>query len=545
MAIFSDHSKRLVHWTDLVFFAAVLLFAFFAVRGSLVISAEGTIIDSDLATYAEGMAGAAHPELFALDPMLQRHTEANSIRNLERMLAEIFVQEDGFAPGLIQASGVILVFFFLSWYVFGRWLLGRRDFALLLLLAVSITVWVGFGTFWGITHSDPVPRVFHAAFFPWMLMLAILGWDRALLRPLVMLLAGLGMWLHGVSALNCGAMFFVAFFFHRPKALSCSAHFLLCLISLLAFFAPVLIFLWPTLTFGRIFTAHELAVFHDLFVLRWHEDYGNITGSLLALITPNNPVAWLLYGGFVASIIVRFLPYARAAVLARMLPFFVLALTCVVVFSLLESHYVQQHGRVPMGHELVRGVKFLIPLAWISIVTVFAFVLSRLPRAFASVFVLCAFLTVVLLTKDRQLLAAESAFTASTGITLPLTARAQKLQKSAEEAREAIEQIKKTVPAGEAVFCLEDCMMAVRYMALRPLVYSFKDGFAHYYSKDVEQARDWLGYARLTMEGREGIRKAFLQSQAPWYLCPKAEAPLTEEMHKVWENAAWSLWKRP
>ena len=276
--------KSLISLADVAVLAAVLLFAFFAVRGSVLMSAEGALIDSDLATYAEGMAGAAHPHLFAEDPMLYSRTAGNSIKNLERMLAELLTSDDAFAIGLLRAGGVIVVVFYLSWYIFGRWLFGRRDFALLLVAAVSITVWVGFGTFWGITHSDPLPRVFHAAVFPWMLMLAILAIEQAALRPLAMLLAGLGMWLHGVSALNCGAMFFLAFFFHCPKSLSLPRHVLLCLLSLMAFFTPVLIFLWPSLGIGQVFTAEELSAFYDLFALRWQEDYGHISENLLSIL---------------------------------------------------------------------------------------------------------------------------------------------------------------------------------------------------------------------------------------------------------------------
>lgn len=536
--------KSLISLADVAVLAAVLLFALFAVRGSVLMSAEGALIDSDLATYAEGMAGAAHPHLFAEDPMLYSRTAGNSIKNLERMLAELLTSDDAFAIGLLRAGGVIVVVFYLSWYIFGRWLFGRRDFALLLVAAVSITVWVGFGTFWGITHSDPLPRVFHAAVFPWMLMLAILAIEQAALRPLAMLLAGLGMWLHGVSALNCGAMFFLAFFFHCPKSLSLPRHVLLCLLSLMVFFTPVLIFLWPSLGIGQVFTAEELSAFYDLFALRWQEDYGHISESLLTLVSPGNPVAWLIFAGLAASLVTRFLPNVRAATLARMLPFFLVALVLVIAFSLIESQYAQALGRVPMGHELVRGVKFLIPLAWICLLAPLVFCLERMPAWVTKVLVCGAFLAIVLISQDKQYMAAEYALHAQTGVHLPLTSKAQAVQEKAQKARAAVEAVKQFVPEGASVFCLEDSMMAVRYMALRPLVYSFKDGYAHFYSKDVRQTRIWLKYTRLLMEGEEGLGKALAQSGAVWYLSAKPEKTMPLQGEKVWENEAWALWKR-
>ncbi|MBR4742558.1 MAG: translation initiation factor 2, partial [Desulfovibrio sp.] len=154
---------------DLIFFLCVVFFAFLAVHGSTLISGNGAIIDSDLATYAQGMAGAEHAGLFVQDPVLNLTTQANSIWNLERFVAQICAPHEQYAIGLIRAGAIGIVLFYLSFYIFGRWLLHNRPYAVLLTLLVSITVWVGCGTFWGIVHSDPVPRVWHAAFFPWML----------------------------------------------------------------------------------------------------------------------------------------------------------------------------------------------------------------------------------------------------------------------------------------------------------------------------------------------------------------------------------------
>lgn len=74
---------------DMFVLVLAACYAWAALQGVLSISVGGAQLDSDLATYAQGMAGADHPELFALDPVLRAVTPANSIWNLERFTARL------------------------------------------------------------------------------------------------------------------------------------------------------------------------------------------------------------------------------------------------------------------------------------------------------------------------------------------------------------------------------------------------------------------------------------------------------------------------
>ncbi len=526
---------------DLLFVVAVCFFAYFALDGIMTISASGILIDSDLQTYAQGMAGAASPEYFSRDPVLHSRNAANSIWNLQRYLAEILTPHGEYGVGLLRAGAVTLVLFLLGWYCFGRWLFRRRDAALFLSLVVSITVWVGCGTFWGVMHSDPVPRVLHAAFFPWMLMLAIMAFEEEMLRPFAMLCAGLGMWLHGVSALNCGAMFFLAFLFHRPRGISLGRHSFFLLLSLIAFFLPVLIFLWPSLFQGRTFSAEELSVFRDLFSLRWREDYGNVPREIADFLSPSSSHAVLLYAGLLSAILLWRFGDGYVRSFARMVPSCILALFCVVLFSLLESRYATEVGRVPMGHELVRGIKFLVPIAWICVSSLLLVLSQRFFRPLMPLLSATALLVVCFFASDRQIMAAQYAFHERTGLSLPLVPAAEKKKMEAESMREALREVANRVQPEEAVFSLEDCMMSVRYVAKRSLVYSFKDGYVHFYNKDIESCRAWLRYARSVENSADGIRDVIRETNAEWYLGSKKALVFFPGLETVWENGQWVL----
>lgn len=149
--------------------------------------------------------------------MLRAVTPANSIWNLERFTARLLTPGNDYVVGLFRAGALAIFIFYAGWYLLGRWLFGSPGPAFLLALLAGVTVWVEWGTFWGIAQSDPVPRVFFAALWPFLLLGALAAQERPLLRPPAMLAAGLCMWVHGISALNTGAMFFLAFALHRPQ----------------------------------------------------------------------------------------------------------------------------------------------------------------------------------------------------------------------------------------------------------------------------------------------------------------------------------------
>ena len=101
---------------------------------------------------------------------------------------------------------------FLAYYILGRCLFRSPSLAALLSILMSIAVHWSFGTFWGSMRSDPVPRIFYADLWPFLLLLACAAVKRPSLQPVVMFLSGCAMLVHTVSALMGGAMFFMAFF---------------------------------------------------------------------------------------------------------------------------------------------------------------------------------------------------------------------------------------------------------------------------------------------------------------------------------------------
>ncbi len=548
---------------DILFVALAAFYAYAVAVGVVDMSAGGAVIDSDLDTYAQGMIGAMHPGLFAADPVLHAITPANSIWNVQRWLAECITTPDAPAVALLRAGALGIFVWFTSFYVLGRWLFGRPALAALTSLLMGITVYMEWGTFWGVLQADPVPRVLYGALWPFLLMGCVAAVKNAWLRPLVMLATGASIWVHGVNALNCGAMFFLAFFFHKPKGCSWLGHLGLCALCLVLFFGPVLAFLWPSLA-PRAFSADELAIFRGVFALRWQHDYGHLAERLWHLLSPTHELSilWLLGLGLAGGLVVilrgrddgRSGDVSRIRQLAGLYPYFVLALLLVVGFSAAEGAWSQATGRLPLGHELVRGLRYLIPFSWlmfVGAVATFATSDERSSGAFSRRLLpaLVVALAVVLfcVVQDRQNVAAHHGISMLTGVSLPLEAQAQEAREDAAAFREALDAVASTVPVGESVFA-DGEYMAVRHVAKRPLVHTFKDGYAHYYSRDPEGCRVWLGLTRRMDKARKEdpveIVAIWLDSGAPWLLfrnAALADVVKASGGSIAWQGKGWFL----
>ena len=174
---------------DIAALLLIAVYALAALAGVLEISANGTELDSDLGMYAYITSGERHPESFSADPTAALHS--HSFWNAARYLGALLTPGNEYAVGLLRAGALAVFVFYAGFYLLGRWLFGSPILAAVLSLVMGVTVWVGWGTFWGVTHSDPVPRVFFAALFPFLLWGGIAALRHVRARPLVMLAAGL------------------------------------------------------------------------------------------------------------------------------------------------------------------------------------------------------------------------------------------------------------------------------------------------------------------------------------------------------------------
>lgn len=531
---------------DIAALLLIAVYALAALAGVLEISANGTELDSDLGMYAYITAGEQHPESFSADPTAALHS--HSFWNAARYLGALLTPGNEYAVGLLRAGALAVFVFYAGFYLLGRWLFGGPILAAVLSLVMGVTVWVGWGTFWGVTHSDPVPRVFFAALFPFLLWGGIAALRHVRARPLVMLAAGLCVWVHNISALATGAMLFMAFALNREKR-SWAVHLGILAVCLLCFFLPVL-FSLRSLLGGQaaVLSADNLAVLRYLFDLRLGADYGRMLadlGGYLLTCSVMFPLFPAACAGWLITVSAGWGGGERARDLARMYPGMLLALALVALFSWAEFQLAARLGRLPLGHDLIRGTRFLVPLAWLMVVSGVACFWPRLRKIFRFSLLAGIALAVLLLNQDRWHMGALHSLARHTGLTLPLQDRAEDRLRHNAARREALEKLSALTRPGDVVFS-DNGDSAIRYLALRGLFHSFKDGLYPYYGKDADWARVWLRYNALMQRGPTGYIDAWLASGVSWLLSgrPQDRALLEPYGDVLWENKGWLIVRR-
>lgn len=552
----SGRSGLAVLFADALIMVCFAFFAIAACKGVLAISAGGTELDSDLKSYIQGLVAANNVTEFVADPFLSQIDSTKYTANALCAFANLLCPEDP-ARGILLAGGYVVFLHFVSFYLLGRSLFARPSLALLLsLLSSGITVWIEWGTFWGGLQSDPVPRSLFAALWPFVLIAAIHGMDRQWPRPLVMLACGLGIYVNPVNSLACGAMFFAAFFFNRVPGdrgkgkKKFSSH-LFCLgVSLLLFLFPVFYFLWPAFN-SKSLSPEEVAILRQVFDLRLQENFGQFGARLLHLVTPSSeffllPV--LIPGIFCWFVVARQagrqkgkIPaltdnWRRLFALTRMYPFFLLGL-CFVVFASLAEAALLPSDRFPQGHELVRCLRYLIPLSWIMIAAVIAMASVRLPAVVAWLAPAIALGLILGCASDRQLMGVNYTLARLTGIETGLSRKADELAHQAMAKRKMIEKLALTVPKGELVYATSDGA-CVRYIAHLPVVPNFRDGFIIFYDRNIDLSRKWLEWRALEKE-KLGYLKVWEKSGAIWMLTDRVEdlELLASKAEIVWQEA--------
>ncbi|MDO5483364.1 MAG: translation initiation factor 2, partial [Desulfovibrionaceae bacterium] len=311
---------------------------------------------------------------------------------------------------------------------------------------------------------------------------------------------------------------------------------------LILFFTPVLIFLWPSFFSNPDFTASDLETFQETFRLRWAKDYGPLEERLLSIPEKGSAFLTLTAAGGLSWLYVLRKGSPQARSLAGMYPAFVLALLLIMLFSWAEGRYASEIGRPPLGHELVRGIRFLVPLSWLMLIAALACVWERLAQAVRVLLVLCFTVGLFLITPDRQNMAVQYVISQSTGLPLPMRAEAQASREAALAYREALEALDQLVPKDQLIYSNTNDM-AVRYLLLRPLAHTFKDGYVFYYNKDVDGCRQWLRHTKLHNESPTSYINAWQLSDAPiLFTNRKNDEKILNQYGKIlWSNDTYMI----
>ena len=539
---------------DILFACMSLIFSFAALQGTLQLSPLGAGIDSDLQNYAQILEAARYPAAFAADPIARLFVHDPGVPNLMTDLAGLFSSSANAAVAILKAGAIALWLHLLSWYALGRYLWGRASLATLLSLACSITFYWAYGTYWGATQAEPVPRVFFNSCLALFIGLALPALKSYGTRLLLAALLGASIFVHSVSALMAGAMFLTSFLLlacqRKESGFSLARHMLQTFGCVLIYLVPVAFFLLWRVPVEQP-SGDELEILKQVFALRFSRNWQDIWGSLFAVLAQYTYRIPLLPLGLAALVFLfckKHLLPRRIEALPKLLLVLGIGVAAGCLACFLEVQLASVLGRQPLSQEMLRGTRFLVPLCLVALTSLVSLYWRKIPGLASASLVVAGALALFAFSQDRQVMAAR--YSLMSICHLEPEERAVREQERNSLEVEAMQAVDRLVPQNESIFAPDDTM-AVRYIARHPLQAVHKDGNIIYYAHDIALAKQWLREQTILAARPDCVMDVWLESDARWLLVRKSGRywPTilphgAAGLRVSYENADWQLLHR-
>jgi hypothetical protein len=319
------------------------------------------ILSGDAGNIASYAAALDHPNWFKIDPGLNSADIIGIDQTINIPLIRALTHLTG-NYGLASALLILPETFLqlLGFYILGRVLFKNRFIALLLALLTATTVMqeqIGMGEVWGI-WSDSLPRVTFQSLLPFLLGLVLIWRDHPGRWPLLMVFSGLLVYVHPVSAPTWGFAIWLSLWLLLPKNWSWQRR-------LLVMLGLGTLFLAAITPYAINYLSHQggsksMDYYTTMSILEENAPL-NILGafgyflqkSLLDLLLP------LALVGFTATWLLK--KTDRLPVRVVLIWMVGISITCVIV-PFIEKTVTQHLHILPFETELVRGIRYLIPL---------------------------------------------------------------------------------------------------------------------------------------------------------------------------------------
>ncbi len=471
----ASHQTKKINIWDWAAAAGFLLFAVCYFIGRLQGNFPNVDLGGDAANIASFAAAWAHPEYFRGDALL------GNLDNI-RIYATIHIPLLQWLNRLLGSYGLAMVSLLaphifiqmLGFYIFGRVVFKNRYWAFLLAIATTTPFLMNLGERWGIME-EPVPRFTFQAVLPYLLTLAWIWRNQPRRWPWVMAFTGAMVYLHPVSTPAWALAIWLAMWLFIPLRWSWTKRvgfmFANGLIMLLVA-APFIINYVGHHVQGQSLSYELVYYIVDTF---FPPNLINVPAALvdfllLTLVSGLLPLAIIAY--ILLRIFKRDDPEGLRLIYGWMAG---LALMSIIIPWI--EHTVERYLRmVPYETELTRGLRYFVPFMLLICLWTLSELHSRWKnparsRLVALVGALLVGLWVITNPPDPDFFQK----------TVACLAKGQVICSSPTDMDLALAAIKEQVPPGAPIFSSGSLFgdgsysLGVRYVAERPLVFSYKD----------------------------------------------------------------------
>lgn len=468
----------------------VFLFMLFSVMYSLG-RWNGTtpflFLSSDAANISAFAAGLDSPDLFEADELLGNQESFQFYRTIHipvwRMLEKI---TGDYGTAALSTLPVHVFLHLLGFYILGVAIFRNRFWAFIFAILTIFKIKINLGTFWGIS-PDAIPRFTFQALLPFVLAAAYYYRTNYRAWPFILGVAGLLIYIHPVSAPAWGFSIWFSFWLFLPPSWSLLkrlSHMFVVGLVFLIVAAPFLANYLGNHAHGEFENINSV---HEAMRYRLAPGFLDVRIALrdyLEILSTHN-FPFLAAIGFLLLAAISYKRNMRDVVFVSLWAFGLIFVALFIPY--IEQRVAEHFNSNPVEIDLVRNIRYLIPLMHLFCIWPLALISNRLLKsgfslsryAALGVTAVCGFLLL------HCSFPADWAFIDNTvrswraGNLIPPTPERWQYQV------QVFKDIKRVVPEGAPILPVgerEINPLAIRFYAKRPVVHARKDGGVFSYS---------------------------------------------------------------
>lgn len=534
---------------DVLITLGIFCFALLLHFGRIGSSVNGTELATDPAMYCSIAASIGNPEYFAQDFSLGDVANFDThvtppVRLVQWLSSHVIDGNCGLA--YLSLTGFVVFLHYFAFYLLGRFVFGAPWKALLFSVLVSMCYWTPWGTYWGAGYLDYTPRTIFNGFYGLFLCVLLCLLHKPKLWPLLFFLLAGAVYIHPISALPVAAGTWLSLAFSRQQGCSLVKHFLWLCFAGLCFVIGILPYAATYLhSSGMALSADEVSYLQEVLRTRFEAEYveywqGMINFYKQYILLPVLPLAlgatWLLLKR----------GSEKEKLLCRHIWLWVVGVYIVIALFLADQIISASLGRVPLEFDLARVHRFL-PFLWMFLIFLGCNLLwrlaaeERLPHKGLCRF-LCVAVCIGFFLGGLQTMAKVSLPYYFYALDKDRYEQAYAAKLARNDMLKALQVV--TRP-GDTIFApFED--QAIRYIAKRPLAWSWKDAGYLYHAKNLPLLHKWEDILKELRQSPTAYISTGASTGACYIVSDrKQDRELLEEQvgPVVWENSVYLVVK--
>ncbi len=528
------------------FFALVVLIGLSLVVhfGRIGASIDGTDLTTDACNYASMAAAMAHPDIFAHDPVYDNEEDYTIHATVVTYLVSMIAGGENYGLAYLQLTGIQFFLHHLTFYILGVFLLKQRWQAIAFTIIMGQVMWVEWGTFWGNGFLDHVPRSNFSTLYALFIVVALRILHTPRYWPVFMFAIGLMAYVHAISTLPTAMGFWLGFAACKPKDVSLKKHAIWMLITGCCFLIPLMPFALKFIRPGLILSADDVTLLKEILRMRYNIGYTEYWQALGRFFFqfPRPVLFGVGLAGFV--LLRRFGNEKEREQALQIMLWFAGVGICLAIF-LLDKEIANATGRHSSLSNIIRTLRFTMFFA-----TCLGFMLFNMLWRIASqknmlskgtaAFFWFMFIGGLFIGGQQDLLRTSALWFWN----VLDSERYEQAYANNIRRAEMIKALQKYTEK-DALIYHDSGDRAIRYKALRPLVYNWRDPSIYYFAKDIKGLRFWHYTQYRMMSSRTAFVDLAVESGADYVLSSRKSdrGAVARVGHIVWENAHYTLVK--